>query len=487
MSSLDHEQTQKILEAIRQQKEQDQEELRQSEEAKNRQNAEEEARKRQAEAEARRKQEEEERREKQKAEERQRLDDERRRLDDERLQLEEERRRHAEGLAVAPVRPRRQREPGPPEPEEPSTRRGPYIALASVAALIVVLTIAWMQFNNGGAIGGGPVEVPTLFTSEQLFPVIENGRLGYMNLQGQIIIGPRYDANWLYNTDGSINWMSALFVDGRAAIKLGDEWGYIDSTGATAFPGTYDRAWDFSEGLALVRDGRKRGYIDSTGAMIIEPQFDTGYRFSEGLAAVQMGDEYGYINQRGRWAFPARFKRAYSFSEGRAIVRLGDDGTERGFINTSGDVVTRDHKDAWKFSEEVAPVQDKETNLWGYINKQGSEVIPKRYDDARPFHEGRAAVRIGDQYGFIDHNGGTVIAPQFASVGNFAKTKDDEALAWVQEADGQYGYINKRGRMVIDAEFDRAYDFARGLALVEDNGQLGYIDTEGNYVWQSSR
>jgi WG containing repeat len=46
---------------------------------------------------------------------------------------------------------------------------------------------------------------------------------------------------------------------------------------------------------------------------------------------------------------------------------------------------------------------------------------------------------------------------------------------------GKYGFIDKTGKTVIEARFQRALEFTEGLAAVEDaRGQWGYIDSTGN-------
>ena len=55
-----------------------------------------------------------------------------------------------------------------------------------------------------------------------------------------------------------------------------------------------------------------------------------------------------------------------------------------------------------------------------------------------------------------------------------------EGLAAVQK-DGKWGYIDTKGRLVIDYQFDSAAYFSEGLAFVEKNNK-GYIDTNGKMV-----
>ena len=51
--------------------------------------------------------------------------------------------------------------------------------------------------------------------------------------------------------------------------------------------------------------------------------------------------------------------------------------------------------------------------------KTGEMVIPEKYDDGHPFQEGVAAVKVGDQWGYIDKTGKTIVAPQFVQVTDF--------------------------------------------------------------------
>ncbi|GHT46247.1 hypothetical protein FACS189454_07100 [Planctomycetales bacterium] len=74
------------------------------------------------------------------------------------------------------------------------------------------------------------------------------------------------------------------------------------------------------------------------------------------------------------------------------------------------------------------------------MNKDGSVLVPAKYDDAGNFSEGLARVELGDKYGFID----------------------------------------KTGKEVIPFKYDDVYSFSEGLALVERQGREYYIDKTGN-------
>ncbi|MDI6853876.1 MAG: WG repeat-containing protein [Deltaproteobacteria bacterium] len=77
---------------------------------------------------------------------------------------------------------------------------------------------------------------------------------------------------------------------------------------------------------------------------------------------------------------------------------------------------------------------------WGFIDRTGKVVIPPQFRYARAFHEGRAAVQVGDRFDFIDET----------------------------------------GKVVIQAQFDRVEDFADGLAKEQLEGKQGFVDLSAN-------
>ena len=72
----------------------------------------------------------------------------------------------------------------------------------------------------------------------------------------------------------------------------------------------------------------------------------------------------------------------------------------------------------------VAAVQDADSSLYGYIDKNGDYVIEPQFGPAGGFAaNGLAPVQDADSslWGYIDKTGDYVIKPQFACVGDFAK------------------------------------------------------------------
>ncbi|MDL1891976.1 WG repeat-containing protein, partial [Sphingobacteriales bacterium CHB3] len=49
----------------------------------------------------------------------------------------------------------------------------------------------------------------------------------------------------------------------------------------------------------------------------------------------------------------------------------------------------------------------------------------------------------------------------------------------------QYGYIDTKGQMVVQPQFDLAWDFYQGSAFVKLNNKYGFVDKEGIVIWCS--
>lgn len=62
------------------------------------------------------------------------------------------------------------------------------------------------------------------------------------------------------------------------------------------------------------------------------------------------------------------------------------------------------YKNAGSFSEGLAPVQSS-GGRWGYINQRNQWVIQPKFDEAKEFKDGRAAVKVKGKWGYINKRG----------------------------------------------------------------------------------
>jgi hypothetical protein len=157
---------------------------------------------------------------------------------------------------------------------------------------------------------------------------------------------------------------------------------------------------------------------------------------------VREDGKYGYIDKTGKTVIAPQFENTMGFSEGLAATKLN--------------------------------------GKYGYIDTKGKWVIPPQFEFTYKFSDGLAMVRTGKSYSWIDRKGRTVIAPrEFEEVA----TGFSEGRLAVKK-DGKWGYINREGNLVVDANFKKATAFKGGLAQVETHdGMHHWVAADGRIVW----
>ena len=94
-------------------------------------------------------------------------------------------------------------------------------------------------------------------------------------------------------------------------------------------------------------------------------------------------------------------------------------------------------------------------------------------DFIAPMHEGVAAIKKGNTWGFVDAQGHIIIdfrndlVLSKTDYGNYPVFKDNRCLISVKkEGISYFGYIDKTGKTVIEPEFLNAQNFSNNQALV---------------------
>lgn len=261
----------------------------------------------------------------------------------------------------------------------------------------------------------------------------------------------------------------------------------------------YHAAGPFLEGLARVKVGNQWGFINTQGNIIIPAEFDRVSDFHDGLVWVKKESEFYFYHRNGKVAFRITTKtpgemgmgailqwpmieKVHNFSEGFAVVenkysliqRPSNTPKVYGFINTNGEYVAypllRGAKD---FCEGLAAVLVREKS-WGFIDKNsfGSDpsklelIIGPVYEEVKNFSEGLAAVQQGGYWGFINKRAKMVIQPKFIKVRSFS-----EGLAAVCLGGKKWGFIDPTGKLVFKCHWNYLIgnDFSDGLVIMNEH------------------
>lgn len=240
-------------------------------------------------------------------------------------------------------------------------------------------------------------------------------------------------------------------------------WGYIDETGAWMIAPQYKQAYRFSGGCAIVGMGEdpysgppREGIIDATGAFVLPPEYFVFDDFAEDVFFVM--DPSGDDAVMGWFYIPDRFftglhwYECVAYSDGPYMEV--DDGEVMGLADRAT-------------GEIVLPMEYTRTGLYEFMAEDGF-IVAERDDTG--------------ECELIELGVGVVPLPEGAVI-DYGEGVSEGLLPF--EMDGQWGYLNTAGEIVIPAQYRYAISFNDGYAEVglwEAEDTAAIIDRTGNVV-----
>jgi hypothetical protein len=178
-----------------------------------------------------------------------------------------------------------------------------------------------------GAVTIAAFVVVGLINTSALRPFEQDGKWGYRDPSGKIVIQPRFRH-------------AEKFGDHDIACAKDDKgFVWIDAKGhivARAHP--FENGCDyFIEGMSRIIEGDKDGFIDTRGKIVIPPRFRFVTPFHSGRAAFCVdcklvfdgentaveGGRWGFIDKAGREIVPAIYDQVVEYKNGQAEVKQG--------------------------------------------------------------------------------------------------------------------------------------------------------------------
>lgn len=331
-------------------------------------------------------------------------------------------------------------------------------------------------------------------------------KCGFMDKKGKIIIKPIYN-------------LASDFYNGYANIIKDSTYGYIDKKGIEVLFTQYEETYFYYGNTGIAKKEGKYGLIDRKGNPLTDFRYNMifffGFNHFKGIISK---DSNHLLDNKGKIIFNENlmyniksdyFEKdsllVYEKSIGSKKLQglVGLDNTivvepiydniyfiedkdffvvkknnKYGFINKSGKEVIPLIYDNVAFNITEGLISVKQKNKCGFINRNNEIIIPFEYDEAYPFFDGIAFVKKENLYGGIDMN--NKIKVKFSVEENEFPFYSNNLSMFKKE--GKYGYINKKGKIVIPAIYDYAYPFVKGMAYVELNGKSGFINKKGKEI-----
>jgi hypothetical protein len=116
----------------------------------------------------------------------------------------------------------------------------------------------------------------------------------------------------------------------------------------------------------------------------------------------------------------------------------------------------------------------------GFIDYNGTEIIPFKYSKAYVPSEGLIAVSNGIEWGFIDRKGLLKIPFKYSSASNFSGGLCEISIK--KDNQYKYGFINRKGEIAIEPKYNSVNSFSEGFASVQLNNKWAFIDNKGKLI-----
>lgn len=148
-----------------------------------------------------------------------------------------------------------------------------------------------------------------------------------------------------------------------------------------------------------------------------------------------------------------------------------------GFVNIKGQwVLPPVYEEAKDFHQGLAAIRIGD--LWGYINPQGQKVIPATFTDAGDFIWNYAVVGQKGLYGIIDKFGSFTLQPKYLAI----KPLNYGFFAVQKEENGPWGIITSQGTQITPLIYTSIGEFSEGLAVAEYESRVGYLNYSGKWA-----
>jgi len=128
------------------------------------------------------------------------------------------------------------------------------------------------------------------------------------------------------------------------------------------------------------------------------------------------------------------------------------------------------------FHEGLAAV--KINDKWGFINVNGKLVIPTKFSEVTPFSNGIAEVSWQGKSRFIDKTGKEIIPIQYDDIRHL-KTNTNFFRILIKN---KWGLVNKQGQILIPPKYDQVKAFYDHFVIVLNKNKWGILNTNGEVI-----
>jgi hypothetical protein len=358
--------------------------------------------------------------------------------------------------------------------------------------------------------------------TKDLITTVANKRKGLINKHGKLLMEPLYD-------DFVIK---QYFIN----VRSGQKWGIADFNGKMLHEPAWRIIGEFKDNIAVVSsESNGLGLINTKGKVLAEPKY-SNVEFSDMSVKCYVDGQMDLISydEQGNFVDKTTYKNVKTLQVGS--FSFGDNSQNNNNNNNNNNNRTTFFRPdtfslflrtkSYKYPSNArtrSPIPNnvKEIRmLFGIydLNKRALVVEVEKWDILlEDFRSGPFArmIEAGGRFGLMDRRGyskmdftikknGKFVREKISYIGNFSEdlARINLGGALTGNSGGPYlsnpytslrtyslgcvgglwGFINRKGALVINAEYQFVDDFHNGRAIVKKDGKYGVINMNNEFV-----
>jgi hypothetical protein len=276
-----------------------------------------------------------------------------------------------------------------------------------------------------------------------LYPWLENGKYGYINQEGRLIINCLYDE-------------ASAFYDGAAIVASSGKMGLINKKSETLTPFVFDEIFDPQQRTFIAKKDERYGVLNHLGKLVVALKYKDIQRLENG--ALMLEDSLGfYLSWADGVLFNAQpmvYEEIEQYLEGQKVTP---------------EVVTAVVPDS---NLPIVFIKNGKKGL----KLNGKEIVAATFEEILPFQATLAIAKKKGKFGLIDATGKTILNFDYSSVRYLS------GLGYLIEQNGLLGIFELNQGFTIPISYEGIKPFEKTYLLVSNAGKDGLLTLTGKQV-----
>lgn len=304
--------------------------------------------------------------------------------------------------------------------------------------------------------------IEPMLGTKSVYITTANGKKGLVDNMGKVIIENNY---------AEISALESKYSNGFIVKNEQGKYGVINNDKTVALEEKYDEISPVSENkMYVVKEGSDYKIVNTEGETFLVNAFEEVKQINTDNIVVKVNGKYGVKTINGVEKIPATYDDlTYTFDEYYIAKKEG----KYGIVNEKNEEKLPFNYTYIKYLDTIGILQAETEKMESELLDRNLKVKVKGIITQINDEKNYIRVRENDEYKYYNFK--------------LEQKESKEILAtntiFLSKKDGKYGYINDKGIVVVDYQYEDATEQNKyGYVAVKKDGKWGCLDAKGNVV-----